>query len=98
MLQQQQEPKKQRQRAVAEASSLRVEGSEERMLQRRVLHRLAQVGVHAPGRREDALDAGGRGGHIHGRNRQLTGGNTWLLKIPVTVVTVTEIPGAVSAR
>ena len=63
----------------------------------RVLHRLAQVGVHAPGRREDALDAR----HwrlIHVRNRQLTGGNTWLLKIPVTVVTVTEIPGAVSAR
>ena len=35
---------------------------------------------------------------IHVRNRQLTGGNTWLLKIPVTVVTIAEIPGAVSAR
>lgn len=32
------------------------------MLERRVLHRLAQVGVHAPRRREDALDARRRGG------------------------------------
>ena len=31
------------------------------MLQRRVVHRLAHVGVHAPRRREDALDARRRG-------------------------------------
>ena len=48
--------------------SVRVEGREERVLERRVLHRLLQVAVHLAGGGEDALDAsrpcsrrGGRG-------------------------------------
>ena len=39
-----------------------VEAGEERVLQGRVLHRLAEIVVHAPGGGEHALDTGGRGG------------------------------------
>ena len=41
-----------------------VEGGEDRVLEGRVLHRLAQVRVHAPRRREDALDTRRRGGTV----------------------------------
>ena len=44
--------------------SVRVEGREERVLERRVLHRLLQVAVHLAGGGEDALDASRRRRYI----------------------------------
>ena len=55
-------PCRRRRRAADSLELVRVEGGHERVLEGGILHRLAQVGVHAPRGREDALDTGGRGG------------------------------------
>ena len=51
-------PCRRRRRAADSLELVRVEGGHERVLEGGVLHRLAQVGVHAPRGREDALDYG----------------------------------------
>ena len=63
-----------------------VEAGEERVLQGRVLHQLAEIVVHAPGGGEHALDTGGRGGcgevllgHLSELGEAVLGGSsTWL--------------------
>ena len=54
-------------------ASVGVEGRKERVLEGAVLRRLAQVVVHLPGGREDALDAGRR----EGRRQVLLAWPSW---------------------